>query len=196
MKLLSVCLSLLFINISHSPQTKNTVSKKVMIVRSYHELLELPKKTQNPHKVVADFSGDFTDYYIALYPSEPGTLKDIILGDYNEQINASKVFGFDLDRNAYLTVKSRYNLPKFWDESEAVLPPLKEINEGKTYYRLKGKPITLNLWTADAICEKHIKIVAGKAVDSIFIVKKLANLQPLDNFVDSLSCTVQYKSAN
>jgi hypothetical protein len=67
MNCLYIYLLLLLIRGNHTNQADTTVTKKVMIVRSYNELLQLPGKRTG--------QGDFTSYFISLYPSKSRALK-------------------------------------------------------------------------------------------------------------------------
>jgi len=184
MNCLYIYLLLLLIRGNHTDQADTTVTKKVMIVCSYNELLQLPDKRPG--------QGDFTSYFISLYPSKSGALKNIIIGNFVDKIKYSKVFAYDIDRNSYLTATSQYEVSKSRAEPTPVLPPLKELPKARTYYQLKAKPITLQIWTAEALCERYLKEKGGK-IDSIFIVKSLSKFEPLDNFTDNASVSIQYK---
>lgn len=184
MKYLYICLLLFFIPDNGNTQTPTTVAKKVMIIRSYNELLKVPNRRPG--------QGDYTQHYISLYPPRRGALRITVLGSFVEKMNDSKVFGWDLDRDSYLSILKRYNIPLSKTIQPSLLP--EQLPEPKTYYRLNEKPITIQMWTAEAVCEKFMKEEDGQVIDSMFIVKSLKNFQPLDNFVDDSFCSIQWTS--
>ncbi|WP_316811478.1 hypothetical protein [Pedobacter heparinus] len=76
--------------------------------------------------------------------TEAGALKNIVTGNIDDRINESKVFAYSIDRNSYLTIMKRYNIPKSHADYQDMLPELNAYAEAKTYCRLNEKPITFN----------------------------------------------------
>ncbi|WP_316793749.1 hypothetical protein [Pedobacter frigoris] len=181
-------LSLLFFFtcLNLSKQTPELVTKKVMVIQVYGELL----KINNHGPVPVDYWG----FYISLFAPKPGALKPIVLGSFDDKINKNKIFAWDIDANAFSNVERRYQIVRPRTGPHLILPDMREFPECKTYYQLIEKPRTAVMWTADAICKKYTKEVNGAVVDSIFMVQSLKNLQPLDDFVDDSFCKIQWRS--
>ncbi|PST82690.1 hypothetical protein C7T94_08515 [Pedobacter yulinensis] len=74
-------------------------------------------------------------------------MEEIIFGDNLALNNKLKVYAYDIDRNAYLTINHRQNLGLMARKTEPfpVLPEIRKFPDSDTYYRLKTKDRTLRL---------------------------------------------------